>query len=227
MIDIHAHLIYGVDDGCKDIEQAVTLAKNEVANGVTNVVCTPHFKKHQIEPDYQECKEKLDILQRRLEQEKIDLKLHLGWELKHSEKYVNANQYKLRRIMCHKKIVLLELDEQEQDVLDACYGYMVHGYKVILAHVERLRLPIEEYEDLKNEGAFLQVNANAFKFSLFGENRIVRKLLKRRLIDFVSSDTHVGRKNYMKKAYEKTCKVAGKEYAEQIFNDNAKRLFNI
>jgi protein-tyrosine phosphatase len=77
MVDIHHHLLWGVDDGAKDFETSVAMARASAADGVTAIVCTPHAN-GQYQYDRAVNETKVQELQARLDQEGVALNVGLG-----------------------------------------------------------------------------------------------------------------------------------------------------
>lgn len=81
MIDMHNHILFGVDDGAKTIQDSVELIKYEIKNGVSSIIFTPHFNKIGTEVDIDKVIQNYLILKRAAENEKLNVKLYLGNEI--------------------------------------------------------------------------------------------------------------------------------------------------
>ena len=66
MIDIHSHIIFGVDDGSKTIEESIAIIRRASEAGITTMVATPHFIKGSMDTDPVELKEKLEAIKQAL-----------------------------------------------------------------------------------------------------------------------------------------------------------------
>src|SRR5271163_3124810 len=89
MIDIHHHLLPGLDDGATDMDTSIAMARLAVADGITHVVCTPHANDlYEFDPAVNA--EKLAALRARLEAEEISLTLGLGCDLHLSYENIQA-----------------------------------------------------------------------------------------------------------------------------------------
>ncbi|MFA6843786.1 MAG: CpsB/CapC family capsule biosynthesis tyrosine phosphatase, partial [Bacilli bacterium] len=78
MVDIHTHFIYGVDDGYKDIEHSMEDLKVEAEMGVTDVICTPHFRKGMFETHLEIINRHFSVLKEFVTKEKVNINLYLG-----------------------------------------------------------------------------------------------------------------------------------------------------
>ncbi len=226
MIDIHAHILPGVDDGSPSIEASIAMLKEMVAQGVTDVICTPHFREHfTCLPE--RLREVFEEFKAEAKKQNIPVNLYLGQEI-----YAVDNVKKLIEEgkvlkLNDTEFVLIEFSVgRKTDIVEVVYELRNAGFTPIVAHIERYKyLTEDEIYELKNEGGYIQVNAD----SLVGEGKrsngkIVRKLFKEGCVDFVASDVHFGRKICIKDAYDYVLKKFGEDAAEVVFRANAKQI---
>ena len=227
IIDIHTHILPGVDDGSKSLEDSVKMCENEVKNKVTDAICTTHMHLNLYTPEQSKIEDAYISLKKELEKRNIPLKLHLGREFHHNFSYAKKKNYDIKYVIDGKNTILLELEESESDAVEVCYEYVVRGYKIILAHAERYNLTEQDVMDLKGMGVEIQLNA----YSLVGlfpsiYKRRARKILKWGFVDYVASDYHFARKNRLLKAYQYVQNKCGEEFANKVFYLNAQKLIN-
>lgn len=225
MIDIHAHILPNVDDGSKSLEETLLMLREEEKSGVSDVICTPHLHaKYRADSEY--LNDVFTTVKAAAERQCIGVNLHLGREVFISKHY-KMNIKKFSAVMPDGKHVLAEYDcDHERDIAETVYELVSEGYTPIIAHIERYSyLNMFDVEEIKGLGARIQVNAESVVASVFSRSgRCAKKLLSSGLVDFVASDVHYGRKNYLKKAYGVVSTQYGDAYADEIFNENAKKI---
>ena len=233
LYDIHCHILPGVDDGSRSMEESLAMLGMEYDEGVRFILLTPHFRYDMFETGLETIKKRFQELQQQSKEKWPDLTLRLGCELHRSMDMVECLKDGRRLALNGTRYVLLEFSgrdprsmifERTKDLLD-------HGYRPIVAHVERypvLREDTEHLEVLRDMGAFLQVNADTISGKDgFSSKWYARKLMKQGLIDFVGTDCHRSdsRTPALKKAYDQTVKTMGEEYAVQLFVVQPAKLF--
>lgn len=227
MIDIHSHVIFDVDDGACDIGQSIQIIDKMVKIGVTDLICTPHYRKGMFETSSEKIKNNFDVLCKKASELNLNINLYLGRET-HFDKtiYKNLDLYKIN----NHNIVLIEFSySNDPDVEEVLYNINRLGYKAIIAHVERYNyLSFDDIVNLKNKNIFIQINASTIvgKFGL-KQKRKAFKLIKAGVVDFISSDIHFNRENYLKQAYDIVNKKFGSETCLKLFKHNAEFLINI
>jgi len=231
-IDMHHHLVYGIDDGAKSFEGTEKMIRDAVENNVDTIITTPHITPGQEPFPYEDYQKHLEEIRAWLEKEKIDLKLYTGAEILYTAHTPRLLQEGRIPTMAGSQYVMLEFspDEQYKSILDAVSQVASTGYVPILAHVERYMQikKTAQLEKMRREcNALCQMNNSTVvhKHGFFQE-RWNRRLLREGLIDFVSSDSHdlPGRKNRMQRAYERLCQDLGEGIAHALTCGNARRL---
>lgn len=201
MIDIHAHIIPFVDDGSQSLSESVRLVREEIAQGVKEIICTPHYDLKRYTPSLDLIKENFALLKNAVESEKLDVKLSLGQEICYYKTLDIIKMLKNNELLTLKdtNYVLLEFDffNQPDSLTDIIYNIRINGFKPIIAHVERYEwLNLYILEKMIEEGAFIQVNANSI---LDKKNKLLYKrtksYLKNRMVNFIASDVHEFRNN--------------------------------
>ena len=228
MFDIHTHVLPFVDDGSKTLEDSLAMLFEAEKQGVTDMVITPHFRKdYAVLP--QEIKQAFAKLSAAAHDAGVGVKLYVGQEF-----FIN-NDFK-KDIADGKmltigggKAVLIEFDyDLDTDIAEVVYQLKSMGYIPIVAHFERYKYAdISVAEEIKALGGYIQINADGF----FGKSKKryykkIKELIKNGLVDFVASDVHTFRGNYMLKAYNFVVKKFGEKTAAAVFTENAKQLIN-
>lgn len=230
MIDIHCHMLYGVDDGAKTLEESVLMLKDAKKQGVDEIILTPHYRHGMFPYRVERIVENYKTLCK--EAKKIGIKLHLGTEYHVNSRIVEYLDKKRCMPLGHTKYVLTEYDYETD------YGYiynmsrelMANGYIPVVAHVERYKCMTDDLghaAELREMGAFIQINADAvLGYDGRQLKRYCKELLNASLVDVIASDSHGIKKrvSHMAKCHKHISKKYGEEYADMLLNDNPARI---
>lgn len=231
-IDIHTHILPGVDDGAQDLTQSLELLKLACDQGTCVVVLTPHYRGHFRDNTAQKLTKLFEELRQAAKSKCPELELYLGceigYELDVSEKLADGTLLPLNGT----RYVLLEFREGSfrSRILDGVLEVLNFGYIPIVAHAERyeaFRHNPGFARDIVELGALIQLNADSVlgKCGL-GIKWYCHKLLKSHLVHFIATDAHdqTLRKPELKSCYHKVRKKFGREYAEVLFFRNARTM---
>ena len=230
LVDIHCHILPGVDDGATDMETSKAMIREAYKQGVRYMIATPHYRPEMFEPSMSKV---ISVYRKmRTYAAKIGIDLRLGCEYYRNDQIIYHLDNKLRPTMLGGKYVLTEFSTNDSfiTIRNCNYELIVRGYHPIIAHVERYfccQEP-ERIQELKKLGAQIQINAD----SVLGyEGHTIKKfcagLMKDDLVDFIGSDAHnlEGRKMNLGKCATYVRKKMGQDYAEEIFVDNPRRIW--
>ena len=226
MIDIHAHILPCVDDGSEEYAQSLEMLKNSVQAGVTDIILTPHYRGRYV---CDASKLRVDFLEfkQKVASENIPVNLYLGQEVALHKGIKKALENGENLTLNDTKFVLLELDyEGYADAVEEVYELKRRGYIPVLAHIERFpNVSVQDVVEIKSLGGYIQVNAGSIaNKDSRTDRKKVKKLFKLGLVDFVASDIHSHRTNYMAQAYEVVKNKYGEDTANAVFNENAKKI---
>jgi len=195
LIDLHCHLLPGIDDGPVDIDGSIALARAYLAAGITRVAATPHVnlrhpnRSSDVEPRRLELTERLAL-------EGIDLRIDSGAEVS-AAVAAEIDDEELRRLtLGGGEWLLIEPPTRSGafEIHQAVFEIQRRGFKVLLAHPERnpaLQRDIDLLGDLVATGVRTQVTAEALtgRFGSAAE-ACSRELFARDLVHTVASDAH-------------------------------------
>lgn len=195
-VDIHSHLLPGIDDGVQNMEDSMELIKRMYNNGIKNFITTPHIMEGVWENTPVIIQQKVAEVQERLKQEGLhDVTIRAA-----AEYMLDGNFNKLleaKNLLTVKdQFILIEMSYLNAPVnlYEIIFNIQIAGYKPILAHPERYNCyhqNLSEFKKLKEAGCFFQLNLLSLS-NYYGKhvNNIALKLLKENMFDFVGTDTH-------------------------------------
>lgn len=232
MIDIHSHILPGVDDGSIDLDMSIRIAQIYVENGYEKVITTPHFIEGAKRFPKFELLEKLDLLNSVIQDEGIDLKVFPGNEIYISPSTVSDIVSGQAMTLNNSRFVLLELPSNDvpRYTDTVIYELQIKGYSPIISHPERNSRIIENPNILYSmieKGALAQMNLQSLE-GMYGkaamESALV--LLRYNMIHFVATDTHSdGRRSPKTREMLKLLESkVGKETYWRIVYENPERI---
>lgn len=229
-VDIHSHILPGIDDGAGSMEQALEMLRIAQSEGITDIIATPHYKSGRYKADSREVSRLLEKLQRAAEEESIAVRLYPGTEIYyHSELEERLDSGNLHT-MNYTDFVLVEFSPFEDYgyIRNAAEDILSMGFVPVMAHVERYQCLLKDEErvqELKDMGCCIQVNASGIVGDYgLAAKRFTRKLLKKQLVDYVGTDAHNTdkRKPAMQKCADILYKKCSREYADAVLYENSR-----
>ena len=227
-IDIHCHILPGVDDGSPDMAMSLEMLRIADKNGITHLILTPHHKPmhHNVSPEHNVAYRKK--LQEAAKAEGIKAKLFSGNEIYYSDETMEELIEGKICSLAGSDYVLVEFHPTNpyKAIQNAVSRVQAAGFIPIIAHVERYSDIVSHparVKDLIEMGSLIQVNASSImgKYG-FGISHFTKKLLKEELVHFVASDAHdTGRRapqlldcrNYVERKF-------GEDYGKKLFFTN-------
>ncbi len=234
MIDIHCHILDGLDDGADSLKESVEMVKIAQKSGTEIIVATPHCNVPDSYKNYMsnEIADKVRTLRAALEQSGIDVKILLGQEIFFTGRALALLKEGKLVTVNKSRYALVEFDfnEHRSSVYNKLEMLLSEGYKPIVAHPERYRFVKEDDEAafrMKRMGCYLQINKGSV-LGGFGRSvqTVSHRILKDRLADFVASDAHSPymRTPYLTDVHEMICELYSDEYADFLLEDNPKAV---
>lgn len=231
MKDLHSHILMGIDDGSRSIEESINILKKAKKAGVTDIMLTPHYIKNS-KYDYNnlEKEELLDILKREMEDEGININLYLGNEIYIDEDILELIKEDEIMPLNNSRYLLVELPMMSElnDASEIFFELIRNGYIVILAHPERytyIQSDISKLDEFIEMGVLLQGNYMSL-YGKYGSNaeNVLKQLLKENKIQFLASDIHHERSDYHLEKLEKHLLKIVKD--KEIVKDLLERNFD-
>jgi len=206
--DIHSHLIPGIDDGVKTLEEAVDLIRDLHASGIKRIVTTPHIRGEIYENTPEIIMAGLQKVKTVLAEENIPVDMYAAAEYFIDDYFIHSLRDNIPFMTFSKdNHILVEFSHYSPPLnyKTIIYDLQLAGYTVVLAHPERylyLHKKFDTYKDLYNRGVQYQLNL----VSLVGyydqmSLRTADKLIDAGMYTFVGSDVH-------NKFYMQACKKA-------------------
>ena len=231
MIDMHSHIINGIDDGSKSIEMTINMLKKAELSGTTDIIATPHFMRGRFEVEYNEVLKKVEELKGISRENNIDINIYAGQEVYYSRKLLEYYNDKIIGTINNSKYMLIELPMLEfniEEVINTIYELQIRGITPIIAHPERYKQFIKKpsmINALIKEGMLFQLNAGSIAGD-FGKDvkKTATKYLEHNIYSVVGSDAHRdrGRDTDMRK----TLNILEEDKKEEFINNGRAILEN-
>lgn len=222
-IDIHSHLLPGIDDGAASIEDTESLIKGMEKVGIKKFITTPHVMGEVWKNSSLEINNKLLSTIDELKIPEINTRFKVAAEYMIDEEF--RKLFKKERLLTLKEnFVLVEMSyiSPSLQLYDILFELQTAGYQPVLAHPERYNFyhhSIDHYKKLKNAGCLFQLNMLSAT-GYYGEHvsKISNALVKEGLIDFIGSDLHHTRHL---SGLQKRIVLKNYEYLTPIFQNNS------
>ena len=196
-VDMHSHLLPGIDDGAKDLDASIDLIEKMSSYGIKNFITTPHIL-GDVYPNTPEIiKSKLKEVKNELLRRNItDVTIDAAAEYMMDEQFSAIIEKNEEILTLKDNLILVEMSyfSPPINLYDILFQLQLKGYKPILAHPERYNsyhTNFQDYYKLKRAGCLFQLNLLSLT-EQYGKyvQKTAEKLLKENMYDFVGTDTH-------------------------------------
>lgn len=220
MIDIHSHILPGVDDGAQMEKDSILMAEAAVEQGIHTIVATPHHKNGTFDNTKDSILTLVSILQELFVQEDIPLTVLPGQEIRINGDMLDDMEKGELLTLNETKYIFVELPTQDvpRYTKQMLYNLQVAGYTPIIVHPERNEVLLEEPDklyELVRKGALTQVTAGSIT-GAFGKTvqKFTMQILEANLTHFIASDAHntTSRGFVMQEAFQEVKDAFGIEY---------------
>lgn len=234
MIDLHCHILPGIDDGAQSLEDSLAMAHMAVAEGITHILVTPHHKNGVFINEKNEINQKLIELQNEFDLREIPISLFPGQEVRiNGELMEEIADGKIQFIDEEDQYLLIEFPTMSVPAYseNLFFELSKKGIIPIIVHPERNQVFMDNPNALKpfiERGALAQLTAGSY-LGKFGKKiqKVSKQMLEANLVHFIASDAHntASRSFLMKAAYDKLGQDFGNRKAES-FKQLTKDLIN-
>lgn len=232
MIDFHCHIIYGVDDGAKSLEESLNMIDEAKRAGFTEIILTPHYISEYYETNAMGIKKILEELQSYCQSKEI--KLHQASEIYAYEDMASLLEQKKASNIGNTRYVLFELPRNNEilDISPMIYNLLEHKYIPVIAHPERysyIQKNPNKVISWIEDGALLQANFASI-IGIYGKDakNTLIKMLKHDMIHFFGTDCHRQQSIYLKmpEILSELKKVLSENEIYKLTTKNAEEILN-
>lgn len=232
-IDMHAHILPGIDDGAESYDEALHMAGIAYEEGTRMIIATPHYG--IMNPGFSRLKAEdvFDKVREKIKEKYPEMRLALGSEIFYTGLSVIDHLEKGEALtIAGTDYVLVEFSPADplRKIEDGIRDLRLSGYRPILAHAERyeaLYRDIAAVEDIVDAGAVIQINSRSFtRGGLDRRTKWVKQLVKEDLVHLIASDCHndTTRSPIMAEAADKLRKWTDNEGFKRITAENPIRI---
>ncbi|MCP3029517.1 tyrosine-protein phosphatase [Halobacillus sp. A5] len=197
MIDIHSHILPGVDDGAQTLEHSVEMAKAAVEDGIHTIIATPHHQNGKYNNDKHSILHQVGTLNENLKNYDIPLTVLPGQETRiHGDMIDSLQADEILSLTNQGKYIFVEFpsDAVPRYSKQLLFDIQLEGYQPIIVHPERNRQIIQHPSLLYNmvsRGAYTQITAASLT-GRFGKNikKFTHQLIEANLTHLIASDAH-------------------------------------
>ncbi len=235
-IDIHTHILPGIDDGPKSLEESAAMAQCYVDVGISRIIATPHFIPGTAWAAGRErIRESLQVLQTYLAEKSIALDIFSGMEIAFHQKLISRLERNILQPLAQSRYYLLEpsFQDPQGDLLCCIRQLMDRGEKVILAHPERIPSFQEELgplTELVRQGLEVQLNMGSL-LDRFNElsKQTSMQLIANNSVHYLASDSHSAesRKPPTLQDWEKLTSLLGDKLLTKLCIVNPWKLLDV
>jgi protein-tyrosine phosphatase len=229
MVDLHSHVLHGLDDGARSLEESIEMVHVAAAAGTTDLVASPHASiEYHFDPEIVEAR-----LAELASASGDALRLHYGCDFHfYYENIQQALQDPTRYTIAHGNYLLVEFpDLLIPSMTDEIFTRLLdRGITPVITHPERnflLHARMKQLEQWAAAGVLMQVTAQSF-LGRFGPEvrRFSDQLMRRGLVHVVASDGHSpdDRPPRLDEGFEYVSRAYGKEWAEALFVANPRSV---
>jgi len=200
MIDLHTHLLPGIDDGAPDEATSMAMARIAVADGIRTMACTPHIYPGLFENDSAGIAVRVAHLQQRLQEEGVELQLTYGADAHLTPELLSRLKSGTAPTLAGGRYFLLEPPHTiaPPHFAEAVFNFISAGFVPVITHPERLTWIEAHYKvfaALVQSGAWMQVTAGSLT-GRFGKNaqRFAERMLDDGLVHILATDAHSARR---------------------------------
>ena len=238
MIDLHCHLLPGIDDGPQSMEESLALARHAVAGGITHAVVTPHIHPGRYANTRSSLIPLFDDFRKELERQSIPLQLSLGGEVRlsiESVQLMNEGELPILGNYLGYDVVLLEFPHSHippgaENLVD---HMLARKIRPLIAHPERnkdVMAKLEKIQPFVEHGCLLQVTAGAVagKFGRRAHKRAVQ-MLEKEWVTVLASDAHnmKYRPPELEAGRKAAARIVGEEIAIAMVTDRPRAILGL
>jgi tyrosine-protein phosphatase YwqE len=194
--DMHSHLIPGIDDGARDMEDSLRLIRGLIELGYRKLITTPHIQGDFYPNTPEKIGTGLRAVRAELERHSIDIELQAAAEYLIDDHFINLLQSEKPLLSLKDKLILVELSFAVPaiNLKEILFDVQLKGYQPLLAHPERyLYFGADKtwYDQLRDSGCLFQLNLLSIR-GYYGKasQELAQYLIKKKYVDYLGTDLH-------------------------------------
>jgi tyrosine-protein phosphatase YwqE len=195
-VDMHSHLLPGLDDGLQEMEQTLAFVKQLQQLGYKKLICTPHILSDLYPNSPETILPKLELVRNSLEENKIDMQVEAAAEYMVDAEFENYLSADKPLLTFGKNLILIEMSyvAASHNIEQVIFQLRIKGLQPVMAHPERYNYYLgtpEQYDRFIDLGCLLQINLLSL-LGYYGEpvKNTAQSLLKKKKVSFVGTDMH-------------------------------------
>lgn len=195
-VDMHSHLIPGIDDGSQSMDETIAMLAKFESFGYKKIITTPHIMSDSYRNTPEIILGGLEKIHELVKEHNLNIKVEAAAEYYFDETLLNRLQNKEKLLTFGDNYILFEFSfHSEPNQIDKLFfEFLTQGYKPVLAHFERYAFlfgSIDKAQEWREMGINIQMNFNSLSGHYGPEvKKQAESLVDRKLIDFVATDCH-------------------------------------